>query len=441
MTEEERKLKKWKEEIEKREVPDDRLENAIQMGYERAKAKQMKTKRLFIRRSAWSMAIAAILMLAFITSIRVSLAFASAVASIPGMSGIVDLIQDNKGLQLAIENDHYQKVGVTGEADGMKVTLEGIITDEASLVAFNTIEFSSKRTNAFLSGYRLLDKEGEEISEAGGFNTNWNLEDDLKATNSVEIEFKGPIPTEEMILEVEISEEVDEDKIGTISLPFTINLQPVKQEKYVLNQTVVVEGQSITIKSITIGPIKTAVEVEFAEDNTMQIFGFEDLRIADGKGDVWSSIKNGVYASGTDDPNVTIYYLQSNFFKETEKLSLKFNKLMALDKEEAELIVDTEKEEIIKQPKDGKFSNLKMHGPYMEIELKGREEYHHNPFSTFYDADGKELHSMSGSFSKNGNEVAIIGLDLPNEKYKNPLRFPLHAYPSYIKGNVEINIK
>ena len=114
---------------------------------------------------------------------------------------------------------------------------------------------------------------------------------------------------------------------------------------------------------------------------------------------------------------------------------------MAMDKEEAELMINTEREEIVKQPKDKRFGNLKMYGAYMEIELKGGKDYYHDPFSTIYDAYGKELHKKSGSFSKKEDEIIKIGLDLPNENYKNPLRFPLYGYPSYIKGDVKIKIK
>lgn len=463
MTEEERKLKKWKEEIEKREIPSDRLDQAIQIGFETAKRNQTNKQRGFMRRSIWYTAIAAILILAFVTSIRVSPAFANALSSIPGFSGIVEMIQDNKGIQMAIENEHYQIIGTTGETEGVKVTLEGIITDESSMIAFSAIEHNKKYPNWYLSGYRILDTNGNEIANDHSFSTSWNQKNDLLATNTTEIKFKGPVPTEEMILEYQFSDDIrdegpvpieemflkshltddnkDDQVIKTIQIPFKVELKPVKREQYAVNKTVVIEGQKIHIHSITIGPIKTSIEVEYDAENTKKILGFEDLRLVDEKGEVWSAIKNGSTASWSEDSTIISYFLQSNYFRDTDHLYLQFNKLMAMDKDEAELIVDTEKQEIVKQPKDNRFGNLKMYGLYMEIELMGGKEYHHDPFSKFYDADGKELRSMSGSFSKYENdEISKIGLELPNENYKNPLRFPLYAYPSYIKGDVKIKI-
>ncbi|MDW0117534.1 DUF4179 domain-containing protein [Sporosarcina thermotolerans] len=440
--EEERKLKKWKEEVEKREVPADRLDQAIQIGFEAAKRNHTNKKRGFMKRSIWSTAIAAVLILAFVTSIRVSPAFANALSSIPGLSGIIELIQDNKGIQMAIENEHYQMIGTTGETDSMKVTLEGIITDETSLIVFSKIENNKKYPKSYLSGYRILDSNGKEIPNGQFFSTVWNQKNDLLATNTTEIKFESPVPTEEMILEYEITGEFNgEQVIDTIQIPFKVELKPVKKEHYAVNKTVVVDGQKIHIHSITIGPIKTAVEVEYDAKNTKKIFGFEDLRILDEKGEVWSAIKNGSTASWSEDSAVISYFLQSNYFRDTEHLYLQFNKLMAMDKDEAELIIDTETKEILKQPNDKRFSNLKIHGSHLEIELKGGKGYYHDPFSTFYDAEGKALSQMSGTYRPGSDDVNYFGLELPDVEFKNPLTFPLHAYPSYIKGDVKIKIK
>ncbi|MCG7345444.1 DUF4179 domain-containing protein [Sporosarcina sp. ACRSL] len=440
MFEEEQKLKKWKEEIESKTMPEERLEHAINKGFEQAKIKMQK--RRTYKQGIWSIVVAAILILSFVTSIRVSPAFANAIASIPGMERIVEMIQDNKGLQLAIENDHYQPIDVTDETENVKVTLKGIITDETSLVAFHTVTFKEKNHPDFIVNYRILDTDGNDLSKKVSYSNNWGHETETESMNTLEIELNAPIPREPLVLEVQIGDDIDTHEVKkSISLPFQVQLQPVKKEQYEINEKVTVDGQSIMIKNITVGPLKTAVEVECAPENTKEIFGFEDLRIVDAKGEVWTSIKNGIYARYTEDPNRKIYFLQSNYFKESDELYLKFNKLMALDKEEATLVINTETEEIVEQPKDQRFSDLKMRGLFMDIKLKGEKDYYHDPFSTFYDAEGKELQSKWGSFYQSDDEINNFGLELPNVEFTNPLHFPLHAYPSYIKGNVKIKIK
>lgn len=441
MFDEEKDLGKWKEEIEKKEIIDSQLENAILRGIERAKDYKTKKKRHIMKRNVWTTIAVAILLLTFITSIRVSPVFANAIASIPGMSGIVELIQDNKGLQLAIENEHFQAIGTSGEVESMKVTLDGIITDETSMVLFSTIEKKKNSPNRFISGYRILNQKGEDLSNGGSVSVSWHHLPEIHSSNIVEVDFKKELPTEAMILEVKLSESLGEREKETIQIPFEVDLKPIKKEHYVINETAVVKGQKIHIRSVTIGSLKTAVEVEFDEKNSKKIFDFEDLRLEDENGEIWTSITNGVTGRGTENPNVHIFYLQSNYFKETENLNLKFNKLMAMDKEQAELVINTATGEIVKQPNDERFSNLTVNGKYINIQLEGVKGYHHDPFSTFYDHNGKELHSQSGTFSPRDDEHISIGIEMRDEVFTNPLRFPLHAYPSYIKGNVTIKIK
>lgn len=436
MHEDEKNLEKWKEAIEKQEIPKASLENAILKGFQRAKAK--RAKRTVRKRGLWTIVAAAVLMLSFITSIRVSPVFANAIASIPGMSGIVDMIQDNKGLQMAIENEHYQAIGVSGESDSLKVTLEGIITDENSLAVFSTAQ-QKKNGKRHIYDARILDKQGKLISKNVSLNTYYT--DERKMTTTMELEFDTELPTGELLMEYTFSRDVEEES-EIIQIPFRIELKPIKKEQYVVNETVEVQGQKIHIRSISIGSIKTAIEVEYDAENTMKIFGFEDLRLEDEKGEVWTSIQNGVTARGSDNPNVTTYYLQSNYFRQTDHLTLKFNKLMAMDREDAFIIIDTDKKEIIRQPKDKRFSNMTVHGGgYVEFELRGEEGYHHDPFSTIIDAQGKELRTMSGYFSRKEEDRIIIGFDLPDEAYTNPLKLPLAGYPSYITGNVSVEIK
>lgn len=440
--EEERKLKKWKAEIEKAALPEERLEAAIQNGFEHAKTNRRKKWRV-VKRSVFSTVSAAILILAFAALIRVSPAFANAIASFPGMERIVEMIQDNKGLQMAIENDHFQVIDSTDSTENVEVTLKGIITDESSLVAFIEIKYKTNEQIDFVSDYRILDVDGKDAVNVKNSSSSYHDEDGADLTSIVEIEFNEPLPLEQLLLEVQFTNDTDRSKITeTVRLPFQVQLQPVKKEQIKINETAIVEGQTIKINSITVGSIKTAVEVEYAPENTKKIFGFEDLRIVDENGEEWASIKNGITARYTEDPNKVIYYLQSNYFQSTDELYLEFNKLMALDKEEAFIVIHTETEEILQQPKDKRFSNVKMHGSsFMEVELQGGKDYYHDPFSTFYDAEGKKLRSKSGSFSRVNDKKVTIGVELPNEDFANPLEFPLHAYPTYIKGDVRVKIK
>ncbi|WOV86458.1 DUF4179 domain-containing protein [Sporosarcina oncorhynchi] len=425
-------MEKWKEEIEKNEIQDEQLENAILEGFKQAKVTEMK-KRRFVKRSVWTTVVAAILLLTFITSIRVSPAFANAVASIPGMAGFVETIQNDKGLRLAVENEHFQEIGVSEETEDMKVTVEGMITDETAMIAFLTIE-TDRFADHSRPEFRILNLQGEVIVTSNTVGASFEYTDTrIIATTEVEFEFNRTVPSGKLLLEYEVNDEI-------IQIPFENTLQPIRKEQYIINETAIVEGQKIHIRSVTIGSLKTAVEVEFDEENTKEILGFEDLKLIDGSGETWSSISNGVTASGTDESNVMIYYLQSNYFKESDHLTLTFNKLMAMDKDEAFVVIDTEKKKIIRQPPLNLFSNLTVSGSFIEIEMKSEKGSHYDPFSILLDANGNEVESNAqGSIAS--EEKMNIHFELAEKPFKNPIRLPLISYPSYINGDVTIKIK
>ena len=289
-------------------------------------------KRSIYKRSIWSVVVAAILILTFVTSIRVSPVFANAIASIPGMEKIVALIQDDEGLQSAIENEHYQEIGISDESSGVKVTLDGAIADERNMVLFYTMEFKQNHKSDFINHILIKGANGEDL-KWGGISHNYadDFDTSMISTNSLEIDFQGPLPTRNVVLEFEMIGGYGETEI--IKLPFTVEMNDVESKKFRLNKEVIIKGQTITIMDVIISPVRTAIQVKFDPENTMEIFGFEDLQIVDGKGRTWSSIENGTTASSVGDkPNVVTYYLQSNYFHEPKELYLQFEKLMAMEK-------------------------------------------------------------------------------------------------------------
>lgn len=443
--EEEKKLEKWKEEIGKTEVTESQLESAIKQGLERAKTKQQLKKRPQLKRGIWSAIIAAVLLITLVTSIRVSPAFASTLASIPGMEGIVSLIQDNKGLQSAINNDHYEEIGVSRESSGIKFSLEGAITDELNMVLFYTTEFKKKHKSDRIEGFELTNSDGKEL-KWDSISNNYDEEfgTKTKSTNSIEIKLAEPIVVEELLLEVHIIGENGEQEV--IKIPFKIEMSNTKSEKYILDKEVLIANQLMIIKNVTISTVQTAIQIEFNSENSMEIFGFEDLRLVDDRGEVWSSIVNGITSSSRK-PNVVTYFLQSNYFEEPEKLFLQFNKLMAMDKEEAYILIDTEKEEILKQPKEEYFKKVTLENGYLSsgkefvrIDFKGRKGFYNQLFNHYIDADGKSFHIMAWSSNDLEATNAQIGIELEGP-YKNPIKLPLTGYPSYINGDVKIQIK
>lgn len=435
---EEEKLKKWKDAIEKNDIPQEELELAVKQGFQRAKNVPKVKKRPYVKRGVWSAVVAAILLISLVTSIRVSPAFANAVASIPGMEKIVALIQDNKGLQAAIDNEYYQQLNHSFEKDGVTLTLDGAIADEQEMIVFYTVKGfnDGEQFQGFLP--EITDKEGRTIIMRSSADSLYDVDGKgLEQASKVNVHFLKGVNESEFILKAKLK---SDSRSIDYEIPFSLAKEKMLTTRYPINKTVLIEGQKITIKQIEVSPIKVGVHIRVDPSNTKEIFGFEDLRLVDDKGEIWSSITNGLTASGTKGYE-TVYYLQSNYFEKPLGLTLKFNKLQAIDKDEAYVVIDTEKGMILEQPVDERFMMIKTTQRFIELYLKGEKEFHGDPFSTFTDAEGKEISTIGGEFSRNSDEQIKLSVRLPDEPYVNPIKLPLYGYPQWIEGKAEIKIK
>ena len=439
---EETKLERWKTEIEQVNVTDDLLEEAIQQGFHRAKnTYPVRRQRLYVKRGIWSIVVAAILFITLVTSIRVSPVMANAVASIPGMEKFVDFIRDDKGLASAIKNEYYQELNLSTEKEGVTLTLDGVLADEQEMVIFYTLKGAEKNERFQLDLPEITDRQGRDIAKYGAAEPGLGFDEKgSEQTAKVNIGFKEDIAINEYEFNFLATVKSNQREID-FTIPFAVDKVKMPTTRYPLNETVLIEGQKIIIKQIEISPLKVAIHVSVDPANKKEIFGFEDLRLVDEKGETWTSINNGITKSGARNDEVNIYYLQSNYFDEPKELYLQFNKLMAMDKDEAFLLIDTDNKQILQQPDDKRFSNLSVNGRFIDLELLGEEGYHHDPFSEIIDANGKEIYSVSGSFSSKEDREVLIGLELPDTDFESPLKLPLAAYPSYIEGNAKIKIR
>jgi len=147
---------------------------------------------------------------------------------------------------------------------------------------------------------------------------------------------------------------------------------------------------------------------------------------------------NGVSAMGNG-----TYFLQSNYFEQPEKLYLRINKMRALDKDEATLVVDTEKGKILDGPRDGKLqiTSTKKSGMRLIMPNAGGDQWSfYDMFTTGIDANGKEISiSSTGMYMEEGTRHWDVTFETTD--YTNPIRLELTSYPNYIAGNVKVELK
>ncbi|MFJ5769441.1 DUF4179 domain-containing protein [Psychrobacillus sp. NPDC093180] len=430
---EEEMLNQSREQLEQLAIPEQQINDAIQRGIWEANSKRRKRKKTF-----WTLSVAAILMLTFITSIRVSPAFANVVASLPGMERFVDIIQFDKGLEAIIENEYYEPLGVSQVKDNMTFTIDGIILDETGMEIFYTLEAPFSIEDIPYGEIEVWN-DGRNLSEDSSYSFGYYGEKTNRIVERFSFTFgevkQFPSQQFELIFQLE------NEKKTTFNIPFTLKNKLQQGKVYALNQEVEMDGQKMLLKDITVYPLRVAVKIVFDEQNNMEILQFEDMRLEDENGEVWSSIQNGTSGFGGIENKERTYFLQSNYFKKPKELFIKMDKVQALPKEESYLLVDFGKKKILKQPSIGKVEVTNIESNSLTVKyLPIRENHSYSLFSQGKNRNGGVVdipsQSMRGDGEHEYSEIIVDAADIIN-----PVRIDFIAYPNYLDGSMSIQIK
>ncbi|MFF2753289.1 DUF4179 domain-containing protein [Psychrobacillus sp. NPDC058041] len=433
---EEEMLDESRKQLEQTEIPDQQIMNAIQQGLLQAKNKKRKRKN-----TLWTLSVAAILMLSLVTSIRVSPAFASAIASIPGMERFVDLFLIDKGLEAIIENEYYEPIGVSQVKDDMTFTIDGVILDETGMEVFYTIEAPSSIENIMYDNVDVLN-DGRSLSDNAAISYGFHGQE---KTNRIEeqLSFNFAEAHQFASKQFELKFQLKNEKKTTFNIPFTIKNDIKKGKVYSVNQEVEMDGQKMLVKKITVYPLRVAINLEFDEQNNMEILQFEDMRIEDENGEVWSSIQNGTTGFGGVENKERTYFLQSNYFNQPKKLFFKFDKVQALPKEESYLLIDLEKKEVLNKPADGQLEVMNISNNSVEVKIPQIKENHmYELFADAKNAKGERIDMPSQSMHGDGDgEYNYTTINLDSKNIVNPIKLYFSAYPNYLDGSVSVQIK
>ncbi|QFF97721.1 DUF4179 domain-containing protein [Psychrobacillus glaciei] len=454
--EEEKKLEQRKKTIDKVEVPMDKLHFAVRNGFEKAKKERILKRKKIIKRSTWSFVVAAILLISFITSINVSPAFANKVASIPGLDRIVALIQQDKGLVAAIENDFYQPINKSQEKNGITVTLDGVIADKKGMIIFYSVKTEEVDVNSLGLKYLALWSKNYGEGERWEF-----IKSAPPLTPNQDSHFNsGTMHIEKVTHKKDLSWKIGlqiGEKIENFKIPFTYKTMDVESKDIIVNKEVTVYGQHFKVMDLIVDPIRTVVRIEEDPSNTKKLLAcpFDELELVDELGRKWSTLPCNAYKP-LEKGNVWEVPLKESFyFYDPKKLTLTFGKIAAMEKDEAHILIDTNAKVFLEQPSKSIFSNLQVVDNRGSFIVQVEKDYDMNMvyFNKFKDANEKEFYLYYGgriplvSNYVKGSMINIsevekkIEFDLPIKSFTNPLRFDLDFYPSWIEEDVLVEIK
>lgn len=438
---EEEKMEELRRQLEQQPLPTDRADAAILQGLEQAKREKQKmlAKR---KRSLWTIAAAAILVLVLITSIRVSPTFANAVASIPGLDRFVELIQDDKGLQSVFENEYFESIGASETIDNATLTIDGVILDESGMNIFYTVESAAELDEIVLDTPVLHNEDGEVEMRAATYHSFQEERSKNIFQDMIGYHFMEPVGEDTLTFRLDLQTKLN-GKEFAFSVPFDVTEAVQASTEYTVAEELEVEGQRFTIDRITVYPLRIAVHITPHPDNTKKILQYEDLRIENGDGEIWG-IQQGLSSFGNEPEGETrTFFLQSNYFEQPDGLYFHISRLQAVDKEDAHLIIDTDTGELLHSPKNGKVELISADRSLIALQVDVPEDgLHYGIIGSAVDASGEPLdpewssHGFVQEVNAGREELKLRDLD-----YENPISLELFAYPAYIEKDIRVNLE
>ncbi|WNS76079.1 DUF4179 domain-containing protein [Bacillus sp. DTU_2020_1000418_1_SI_GHA_SEK_038] len=432
---EEKELEKSRDFYNEIVFSDDRADSAILEGMKRGKELKIKKRKL---RPLKILLTASMIIISFFTTVNVSETMATYMKNIPGMDKVIEFVRYDKGLLAAAENDYIQKVNATVEHAGIHLTIDSVIHDEKGLILFYNYHAENEDLHVVADNFKLLNHKGEELP-IQTYGEWWTIDKNSLLELRMVLNEQKQLP-KDLIFSAQFSiDRVAQKDVWEIPLHLDES-KFVEKKVFDLNETVVIEGQEITIKEVAVYPSQTDVHVSINPQNSKQIFGFNDLRLIDETGEVWGLSVKGNYPINEDE---YIIHLQSNYFSNPKKLNLQFSSLRALDKDELWLEIDPVNKKILKSPKDGKFTEIEAWGDIIQLKLETKTDSNVDLiFTHAIDKNGNIIGENEGVSRSPDKDFIIYQIPYPSEIVPpGPIKLKLIDYPATIDKKVNIKIK
>ncbi|HIW31754.1 MAG TPA: DUF4179 domain-containing protein [Candidatus Paenibacillus intestinavium] len=415
-------------------VPTEQLATARLVGLQRAKRERTRGKQLiWIRNASIVMGI----LIIFFTSLRISPVFASTVAKIPGLDRVVDLITWDKGIEDIMDQQYFEELNTTVQNNDLSLTVDSVIADESGMIIFYTLEASYDISRLNMSEINII-QNGEPL-QAGYSYSGFSADPTNIIKDQIEVHVSESMSYENtnFILELGFKDEQN----TKFSIPFALQQPVANTRHYELNKEIIIDGQRLTVQSLSISPLRAQVKLMIDEHNTMQLLQFRDMKLVDEHGEEWGGIRNGVSGTGSIRDGEVGYNMQSNYFREPEQLTLHLGSIEALPKGQDYIEVDFERNELLYVPEKLDVELEVINHRTLRSKIVVDEDLErHTVFATGgIDAEGNQFY-ISSSGSSYMEDYIETKDDYDLSEMVNPVRIHVSSYPSYLNGSVEIEI-
>ncbi|GLC90046.1 DUF4179 domain-containing protein [Lysinibacillus piscis] len=409
----------------------DQLHSDAQLlAYQRLKKQKLRQKRFIQLTLA-----AAFLLLVMIGSIRLSPAIAQAVAQIPGLKPLVELIAYDKGMKDIVYNEYFEPMNESQTRNGKTLTITGVVADESGMMISYKLHSNEDLAN-FKSILPEVKHNGKLIQAA--VTSNWPAYDEgtYEVENKIDVVAIQGMDYSSKDFELQLT--LHEEPETLFAIPFTLQKDIQSSKHYPINKQLIVDGQRFTVHELIISPLRSELKMSIDSSNSKKILNFGDIRIYDEQQEEWGKIRNGIVGFGQYEDTQFSIMLESNYFRTPKNMTIEFHNIEAINKEDAFVMIDFDKKQVIHQPTTIQLDlEIKDH---FEIQYKMapyHKKEHTLAFNHLIDAEGTLYYANLSSISEEENFLLMwqaFDIDTNQKPPVSPVKLEIARYGQYLQG-------
>jgi len=390
------------------------------------KKKRKRTTQMIVRPLAGFAACFAV----FVLLVNFCAPVAYACSQVPVLRELAAAVTFSRSLTDAVENEYVQPMDLSQTDNDITAEVAYLIVDQKQVNVFYRLD-SDK--------YETLDADPEVRNAEGGHlpcgysSTGFgaengelrclsidfvddNVPDSLRIkldvyTNGIRHENVAP----EQAVDDIYSDDPYEEPDYLARFDFLLEFDPkftATGKVFPVNQTVILEGQAITITDIEVYPTHMRVDIAESADNTAWLKRL-DFYIETDWGMKFDPVSNGITATGsTESPSMVSYRADSTYFYEADHLKLVITGAQWLRKDMETTYLNLVTGEHGELPEGAEFDSSRKQGSGWVVKFRAAYDEDKPMYQLFghlfYDADGNEYEinqwsSMYGDPDEEGN--------------------------------------
>lgn len=286
------------------------LESTLERAYLK---KRKRTLHMILRPVAGLAACFAI----FVLLVNFCAPVANACSRIPVLRELAGAVTFSRSLTDAVENEFVQPVELSQTQNGITAEIDYLIVDQKQVNIFYRLD--SDVNDQLLATPRVMNAEATDGLPVLIYQL-FNAE--TETLRCITVDFVDESVPNSMVVALDVYVD-DEEYLARFE--FLLEFDPeftAAGKIYPVNQTVILDGQRITITDIEVYPTHMRVDIEESPDNTAWLKDLE-FYIETDSDMIFDASSGGITATGSGDtPSMTSYRADSLYFYEAEHLKL-----------------------------------------------------------------------------------------------------------------------